>query len=74
MKVTEITVSVGVTRSLGKNTYEFARIDVSNKATFDAPIETDSPEYKKAHRILVASVQLQVEKAEQHVMPEKEEL
>lgn len=71
--VTEIEVSIGVTRSLGAGSYEFARIDVRNKATLQKGVVTGSPEYVKAHKDLVLAVQDMVEKAETRVCPEPKE-
>jgi hypothetical protein len=64
MKVTEITVTIGATVSVGKQ-YEFARIDISNRATLDEPTDVDSKEYRAAHRKLVTSVDDMLTKAKE---------
>lgn len=65
--VTEITVTLGVTRSIGK--FEFARADVTNRALID-PCEVDSKEYRAAHKELTFGVEQMLEKIEAQVMPE----
>lgn len=73
LKVTEITVALGATIPVGgPNSYEFARIDISNKAVFNEPVETGSKEYRLAHKELVQAVDLMVEKAKAELIKDEE--
>lgn len=69
VKVSEITVSLGVTKSLGKGSFEFARIDISNKAVLDEPLETGTKEYRTAHRELWQAVDQLLTKATLDLVP-----
>lgn len=69
--VTEITLTIGVTRSIGK--FEFARVDLTNRATIE-PCEVDSREYRLAHKQLTGAVESMLEKIEAQVILETEEL
>lgn len=65
--VKEITITLGVTRSIGK--FEFARVDVTNRAEID-PCEVDSKEYRACHRELTNGVEAMLAKIEGQVIEE----
>jgi hypothetical protein len=67
--VTEITVTIGVTRNLGD--YESLRFDLSSKATLSEPVTVDSREYRQAHRELVTAVEAMVHKTEAQLLPDE---
>lgn len=69
LKVSEISVSIGITQSIGQ--YEFARVDIMNKATLDEPLEVGSKEYRLAHRDLTVAVEGMVNKALAQVVPDE---
>ena len=59
MKVTEMTVAVGVTRSAGTN-YEFNRLDMTDRIVLDEPLEVGSAEYRKVHHEAAAALKKRV--------------
>lgn len=69
--VNEISITLGVTRSIGK--YEFARVDVTSRATID-PCAPDSKEYRMAHKELLGGVESMLERIEGQVIEAQEEL
>ena len=52
MRVTEITVTMGKTISLGD--FQFGRADFTTKATLDEPLEPGSAEFRAAFKELSA--------------------
>lgn len=65
--VNEISITLGVTRSIGQ--FEFARVDITNRATID-PCEPGSREYRAAHKELLDAAENIFAKVEAQVIPE----